>query len=362
MSITETTTQSAYTEQTIADLAQDIKNWGMALGFQQVGISDVQLPKDEQYLQDWLARQHHGRMDYMTKHGSKRSHPDELIPGTLRVISARMDYWPGTARAAKEALQDTGTAYISRYALGRDYHKVLRTKLAQLAERISSAIQPHHYRVFVDSGPVLEKALARNAGLGWIGKHTNLINRHAGSWFFLGEIFTTLPLPVDAAVNNHCGTCTACIDICPTQAIIGPYQLDARRCISYLTIELRNSIPIEFRQAIGNRIYGCDDCQLFCPWNKFAKATDEPDFTPRHRLDSSNLIELFTWSEDDFLKKTEGSAIRRIGYECWLRNIAVALGNTQTTPAVITALQARLQHNSAVVREHVSWALAQHQE
>lgn len=362
MSITETTTQSAYTEQTLAALAQDIKNWGMALGFQQIGISDVQLPEDEQYLQDWLTRQHHGQMDYMTKHGSKRSHPDELIPGTLRVISARMDYWPGTARAAKEAIQDSATAYVSRYALGRDYHKVLRTKLAQLAERISSAIQPHHYRVFVDSGPVLEKALARNAGLGWIGKHTNLINRHAGSWFFLGEIFTTLPLPVDAAVDNHCGTCTACIDICPTQAIIGPYQLDARRCISYLTIELRDSIPIEFRKAIGNRIYGCDDCQLFCPWNKFAKASDEPDFTPRHRLDSSSLVELFAWSEDQFLKKTEGSAIRRIGYECWLRNIAVALGNTQTTPAVITALQARLQHDSAMVREHVSWALAQHQE
>lgn len=362
MSITETTTQSAYTEQTLAALAQDIKTWGMALGFQQIGISDVQLPEDEQYLQDWLTRQHHGQMDYMTKHGSKRSHPDELIPGTLRVISARMDYWPGTARAAKEAIQDSATAYVSRYALGRDYHKVLRTKLAQLAERISSAIQPHHYRVFVDSGPVLEKALARNAGLGWIGKHTNLINRHAGSWFFLGEIFTTLPLPVDAAVDNHCGTCTACIEICPTQAIIGPYQLDARRCISYLTIELRDSIPIEFRKAIGNRIYGCDDCQLFCPWNKFAKASDEPDFTPRHRLDSSSLVELFAWSEDQFLKKTEGSAIRRIGYECWLRNIAVALGNTQTTPAVITALQARLQHDSTMVREHVSWALAQHQE
>lgn len=362
MSITETTTQPAYTEQTLEVLAQDIKNWGMALGFQQIGISDVQLAEDEQYLHDWLAQQHHGHMDYMTKHGSKRSHPDELIPGTLRVISARMDYWPGTARAAKEALQDTNTAYVSRYALGRDYHKVLRTKLAQLAERISSAIQPHHYRVFVDSGPVLEKALARNAGLGWIGKHTNLINRHAGSWFFLGEIFTTLPLPVDTAVDNHCGTCTACIDVCPTQAIIAPYQLDARRCISYLTIELRESIPIEFRKAIGNRIYGCDDCQLFCPWNKFAKASDESDFTPRHRLDSSSLIELFAWSEDEFLRKTEGSAIRRIGYECWLRNIAVALGNTQTTPAVINALQTRLVHDSVMVREHVSWALAQHQQ
>ena len=334
MSITETTSHPAYTEQDLTVLAQDIKNWGMALGFQQIGISDVHLPQDEEYLHDWLAENHHGQMDYMAKHGSKRSHPDELIPGTLRVISARMDYWPGTARAAKQALQDSDTAYVSRYALGRDYHKVLRTKLAQLAEHISHAIQPHQYRVFVDSGPVLEKALARNAGLGWIGKHTNLINRHAGSWFFLGEIFTTAPLPIDTPVENHCGTCSACIDICPTQAIVAPYRLDARRCISYLTIELRESIPIEFRTAIGNRIYGCDDCQLFCPWNKFAKPTEEPDFTPRHR----------------------------IGYECWLRNIAVALGNANTTSAVIAALQARLDHQSAIVREHVSWALAQHEQ
>lgn len=362
MSITETTSHPAYTEQDLTVLAQDIKNWGMALGFQQIGISDVHLPQDEQYLHDWLAENHHGQMDYMAKHGSKRSHPDELIPGTLRVISARMDYWPGTARAAKQALQDSDTAYVSRYALGRDYHKVLRTKLAQLAEHISHAIQPHQYRVFVDSGPVLEKALARNAGLGWIGKHTNLINRHAGSWFFLGEIFTTAPLPIDTPVENHCGTCSACIDICPTQAIIAPYRLDARRCISYLTIELRESIPIEFRTAIGNRIYGCDDCQLFCPWNKFAKPTEESDFTPRHRLDHSQLVELFAWSEAEFLKKTEGSAIRRIGYECWLRNIAVALGNANTTSAVIAALQARLDHQSAIVREHVSWALAQHEQ
>jgi epoxyqueuosine reductase len=345
---------------TLQTLANNIKAWGAELGFQQIGISDVNLQQDEQHLHEWLAKQYHGQMDYMEKHGRKRSHPDELIPGTLRVISARMDYWPGTARAAKQALQDGQAGYVSRYALGRDYHKVLRTRLAQLAERVSSAVETHSYRVFVDSGPVLEKALARNAGLGWIGKHTNLINRHAGSWFFLGEILTTLPLPIDAPVDNHCGTCTACMDVCPTQAIVAPYQVDARRCISYLTIELRESIPVEFRKAIGNRIYGCDDCQLFCPWNKFAKASSEMDFTPRNKLDSSQLVELFTWTEEEFLRYTEGSAIRRIGYVCWLRNIAVALGNAHSSEAIIKALQQRLTHESALVREHTLWALAQH--
>jgi epoxyqueuosine reductase len=346
--------------QALQTFTQQIKRWGEELGFQQIGISGLQLQQDELYLHKWLAQQYHGEMDYMAKHGSKRSHPEELIPGTLRVISTRMDYWPGTAREAKQALQDSQSGYVSRYALGRDYHKLLRSRLALLAERISNAIQPHTYRVFVDSGPVLEKALARNAGLGWIGKHTNLINRAAGSWFFLGEILTTLPLPIDTAVENHCGSCTACIDVCPTQAIVAPYTVDARRCISYLTIELRDSIPIEFRKAMGNRIYGCDDCQLFCPWNKFAKASDEPDFTPRQRLDSSSLIELFAWSEAEFLNRTAGSAIRRIGYECWLRNIAVALGNAHTTAAVIEALSARRQHASGLVREHVQWALQQH--
>jgi iron-sulfur cluster binding protein, putative len=345
---------------TLQTLANSIKTWGVELGFQQIGIADVHLPQDEHYLNEWLGKQYHGQMAYMEKHGSKRSRPDELTPGTLRVISARMDYWPGTARAAKQALQDEHIGYVSRYALGRDYHKVLRTRLAQLGERISAASEVHGYRVFVDSGPVLEKALARNAGLGWIGKHTNLINRHAGSWFFLGEILTNLPLPVDAPVQNHCGTCTACIDVCPTRAIVAPYQVDARRCISYLTIELRESIPLEFRKAIGNRIYGCDDCQLFCPWNKFAKASDEPDFTPRNKLDNSTLIELFAWREDEFLRNTEGNAIRRIGYECWLRNIAVALGNAPGSAAVVEALQQRLDHESALVREHVQWALAQH--
>jgi epoxyqueuosine reductase len=349
--------------ESLVQLKQMIIQWGLELGFQQIGISDVELNDDEQRLQQWLTQGLHGDMDYMARHGSKRSHPDELVPGTLRVISARMDYWPGTAANAKQALQDAELAYVSRYALGRDYHKVLRQRLAQLAERINVECEPHGYRVFVDSGPVLEKALARNAGLGWIGKHTNLINRHAGSWFFLGEILTTLPLPIDAPVHNHCGSCTACMEVCPTQAIIAPYTVDARRCISYLTIELRGSIPVEFRHAIGNRIYGCDDCQLFCPWNKFARATPEPDFTPRNNLDQATLIELFNWSEAEFLQRTEGSAIRRIGYECWLRNIAVALGNAfrnSAQPEALTAtLQSRLTHPSAMVREHVEWALSQ---
>lgn len=342
-------------------LATHIKQWGNELGFQQLGISAIELTEDERRLEHWLEQNRHGEMDYMQRHGNKRSRPGELIPGTLRVISARMDYWPGTARAARTALNDARSGYVSRYALGRDYHKVMRARLAELAEKITAAVTDHGYRVFVDSGPVLEKALARNAGLGWIGKHTNLINRHAGSWFFLGEVLTTLPLPTDEPVGNHCGSCTACMDVCPTQAIVGPYQLDARRCISYLTIELRGSIPLEFRRAIGNRIYGCDDCQLFCPWNKFAKSSQEPDFTPRHRLDAMRLTELFAWSENDFLKLTEGSAIRRIGYECWLRNIAVALGNAPTSHDVVAALLQRRSHESELVREHVEWALAQHE-
>lgn len=341
-------------------LTARIKHWGGELGFQQVGVSGIELAEDEQHLLKWLAQQRHGAMDYMQRHGSKRTRPEELVPGTLRVISVRMDYWPESARDADEALHDKERGYVSRYALGRDYHKVLRARLAQLAERIDSEVDQHGYRVFVDSAPVLEKALARNAGLGWIGKHTNLINRYAGSWFFLGEILTTLPLPVDTPANNHCGTCTACIDVCPTQAIVAPYQLDARRCIAYLTIELRDSIPEEFRAAIGNRIYGCDDCQLFCPWNKFAKASKEPDFAPRNRLDAAKLTELFAWSETEFLRRTEGSAIRRIGYECWLRNIAVALGNAPTSDEVVNALLQRRAHESAMVREHVEWALRRH--
>lgn len=346
--------------QQLHSISTDIKRWGVELGFQQIGISDILIPEDEQHLLKWLQNEFHGDMDYMQRHGTKRSRPAELIPGTLRVISARMDYWPGTARDAHDALTDISIGYVARYALGRDYHKVLRNKLTELGERINSIIGEHQYRVFVDSGPVLEKALARNAGLGWIGKHTNLINHNAGSWFFLGELLTNLPLPIDEPASNHCGTCSACIDVCPTHAIVAPYKLDARRCISYLTIELRTSIPEEFRPAIGNRIYGCDDCQLFCPWNKFAKATDENDFTPRHRLDSTALTELFLWSEEEFLKRTEGSAIRRIGYECWLRNIAVALGNAPHSDEVIAALNNRINHDSALVREHVNWALQRH--
>jgi epoxyqueuosine reductase len=278
------------------------------------------------------------------------------------VISARLDYWPPNAKAAARVLADPERAYASRYALGRDYHKLMRKRLERLAGKIRAAVGPFGYRAFADSAPVLEKPLARNAGLGWIGKHTNLINKHAGSWFFLGELYTDLPLPADTAANDHCGSCHACLDICPTRAITAPYRLDARRCISYLTIELRGSIPLELRRAIGNRIYGCDDCQLVCPWNKFAKTTGEADFAPRHALDDSALIALFAWSEADFFKRTEGSAIRRIGYVCWLRNLAVALGNAPTTPAVVAALAARREHPSELVREHVEWALAQHEE
>jgi len=346
-----------FTDHQLQAFTSDIKRWGLELGFQQIGISDVRIREDEDHLLRWLENKFHGEMGYMQRHGIRRSRPDELVAGTLRVISARMDYWPGTAHDAKDALTDELNAYIARYALGRDYHKVLRNKLAALGERINSVAQEHQYRVFVDSGPVLEKALARNAGLGWIGKHTNLINRHAGSWFFLGELLTNLPLPVDEPATNHCGTCTACIDVCPTQAIVAPYTLDARRCISYLTIELRTSIPEEFRDAIGNRVYGCDDCQLFCPWNKFAKPSDESDFTPRNRLDRISLIELFGWTEDVFLKRTEGSAIRRIGYECWLRNIAVALGNAPHSNDIIEALNSKTDYPSEMVREHVQWAL-----
>lgn len=339
-------------------LATRIKTWGAELGFQQVGIAAAELPEDERHLNEWLERQWHGDMDYMHRHGTRRTRPAELVPGTVRVISVRMDYSPPQARDPDAVLGDASLGYVSRYALGRDYHKVLRNRLQQLAERIEADIGPFGYRAFVDSAPVLEKALARNAGLGWIGKHTNLLNRHAGSWFFLGEIYTDLPLPSDEAPSNHCGSCTACIDVCPTRAIVGPYRLDARRCISYLTIEHHGSIPEELRPAMGNRIYGCDDCQLVCPWNRYANLSAEPDFRVRHDLDGASLVELFAWTEQEFLARTEGSAIRRVGYERWLRNVAVALGNAPTTAAVIDALQSRAGHPSALVREHVAWALA----
>ncbi len=343
-----------------AQLARDIKCWGRELGFQQVGITDTRLEEDETHLLNWLDADHHGEMRYMAAHGSKRSRPQDLVPGTLRIISVRMDYWPQQADPATGVLDDPARAYVSRYALGRDYHKVLRKRLQKLADRIVEQVGPFGFRAFTDSAPVLEKALAQKAGLGWIGKHTNLINRREGSWFFLGELFTDLPLPVDSPASNHCGSCQACIDICPTQAIIAPYRLDARRCISYLTIELHGAIPEELRKSIGNRIYGCDDCQLICPWNRFSRPSGESDFTPRHRLDSSTLIELFSWDEAVFLHNTEGTAIRRIGHISWLRNIAVALGNSPTATGVVEALESRRDHPSELVREHVQWALQQH--
>jgi epoxyqueuosine reductase len=341
-------------------LARQIKSWGKELGFNQVGIAGTDLPKDEARLNRWLADGYHGEMGYMARHGSKRSRPHELVPGTVRVIAARMDYQPVEQRSPNALLDDGRHAYIARYALGGDYHKVLRRRLQQLADRIADVAGPFGYRAFVDSGPVLEKPLARDAGLGWIGKHTNLINQDSGSWFLLGELLTDLPLPVDTPAKDHCGSCRACIDVCPTGAIVAPYLLDARRCISYLTIELRGSIPVEFRRAMGNRIFGCDDCQLICPWNKFARPTCEPAFAPRHGLDDVTMIELFGWSEAEWRQKTAGSAIRRAGYVGWLRNIAVALGNAPSSPTVVQALQARADDPSAVVREHVAWALAQH--
>jgi len=341
-------------------LVADIRRWGAELGFQQVGIADTDLSRAESRLGSWLARGYHGEMAYMERHGPKRSRPDRLVEGTVSVITARMDYLPNESTAPGELLNHPNKAYISRYALGRDYHKVLRARLSKLARKIEQAIGVFGHRVFVDSAPVLEKPLAEKAGLGWIGKHTNLINRDAGSWFFLGELYVDIELPPDNAEVSHCGTCRACIDVCPTSAIVAPYELDARRCISYLTIELQGEIPCEFRKAIGNRVYGCDDCQLFCPWNKFAKFSKEDDFTPRHKLDSAELVELFNWSEQQWLANTEGSAIRRIGYERWLRNIAVALGNAQSSPDVIAALEARSKSDSLLVAEHVQWALRQH--
>jgi len=294
----------------------------------------------------------------MARHGTKRGRPAELVPGTLRVVSARMDYLPDDALTPRAVLDDPTRAYVSRYALGRDYHRVLRSRLARLAGKLADAAGSAGYRAFTDSAPVLEKALARDAGLGWIGKHTNLLDRNAGSWFFLGEVFTDLPLPVDAPVSAHCGSCTACIDVCPTGAIVGPYELDARRCISYLTIELDGVIPEEFRAAIGNRIYGCDDCQLVCPWNRYAKQSAEADFRARHRLDRSSLLDLFNWSETQFLERTAGSAIRRIGYQRWLRNIAIALGNAPPSSEAIAALEARRVGAAPALLEHIDWSLA----
>ena len=343
-----------------AQLAQRIRALAREAGFQRCGISDIVLDEDEGHLRDWLAQGLYGSMDWMARHGDKRSRPAELIPGTLRVISVGLDYGRRDDQEAWETLADGERAYVARYALGRDYHKLMRQRLQRLAERIAEVVGPFGHRVFVDSAPVLERALARNAGLGWIGKHTCLIDRNGGSWFFLGEIYVDLPLPVDTPATPHCGTCTRCIDVCPTGAITAPYRLDARRCISYLTIEHEGAIPLELREPIGNRIFGCDDCQLVCPWNKFAKRSDEPDFRARNNLDEASLAELFAWTEEEFLQRTEGSALRRSGHQRWLRNIAVALGNAPTTPEVVAALESRRHCDDGLVREHVEWALARH--
>ncbi|AZC15982.1 MULTISPECIES: tRNA epoxyqueuosine(34) reductase QueG [Pseudomonas] len=346
--------------QDLPALAQSIKDWGRELGFQQVGISGLDLAEHESHLERWLAAGYHGEMEYMGAHGNKRSRPAELVPGTLRVVSLRMDYLPGDTQMAQRLAQPS-KAYVSRYALGRDYHKLIRKRVQQLAERIQQVIGPFGYRAFVDSAPVLEKAIAEQAGLGWIGKNTLVLNRKAGSYFFLSELFVDLPLPVDEPhASEHCGRCSACLDICPTNAFVGPYQLDARRCISYLTIELKNAIPEELRPLIGNRVFGCDDCQIVCPWNRFARTSGEGDFKPRHNLDNAELAELFLWDEEQFLSSTEGSPLRRAGYERWLRNLAVGLGNAPSTIPVLEALKARQDYPSELVREHVQWALAQH--
>ena len=345
-----------------AALSRDIVTWASELGFARCGISDTELDEHEKRFLAWLDDGFHGDMAYMERHGTKRSRPAQLEPGTTRIISVRMDYLPEFAADADRVLASPELAYVSRYALGRDYHKLMRKRLQRLAQRIEQKIGPFGYRAFVDSAPVLEKALAEKAGLGWIGKHSNLLSRQ-GSWFFLGEIYTDLPLPVSPETpQNHCGSCTSCISACPTEAIVAPYRVDARRCISYLTIEYRGSIPETLRRPMGNRIYGCDDCQLVCPWNRFSATTAESGFESRHDLDSSALSTLFAWSEDEFLERMAGSAIRRIGYECWLRNIAVALGNAPSGPAVLNALKSRVDDALPLVREHTRWALAQHQQ
>jgi epoxyqueuosine reductase len=347
------------TSQSLQVLAQQIRQWATEMGFQQMGITGVDLGEHEAYLQKWLDSDYHGSMEYMRRHGSKRSRPQELVPDTLRIISVRMDYLDLDTQPL-EILASPEKAYISRYTLGRDYHKLIRKRLSQLARRIEENVGGGQYRAFVDSAPVLERAIAEQAGLGWIAKNTMLINAESGSWFFLGEIYTDLPLPLDTPqTTKHCGTCTTCLDICPTNAFVGPFELDARKCISYLTIEHHGSIDPELRPLMGNRIFGCDDCQLCCPWNKFAQPTDEHDFHPRHGLADAQLTELLLWDEDTFLSRTEGSAIRRIGYERWLRNLAVALGNAPPSEQVINALLQRRKFPSAMVREHIEWALQQ---
>lgn len=347
------------------NIRQQIDVWAQDLGFQQLGVTDTQLVEAEQKFNAWIALNHHGEMSYMSRHGLKRSRPELLEPGTLRVISVRMDYFPEFQEQAELQLTQLDKGYVSRYALGRDYHKLMRKRLQKLAQKIDAQVKGYHYRAYVDSAPVLEKPLAEKAGLGWIGKHTNLINSRAGSWFFLGEIYTNIPLAIDAQQTNqaHCGHCTACLDACPTQAIIAPYQVDARRCISYLTIELKGSIPVKYRHAIGNRIYGCDDCQLVCPWNKFSSISSEMDYQSRYQLDNSSLISLFNWTEEQFLSRFQGSAIRRIGYQSWLRNISIALGNLlakdKQNEQIIKLLKQRLHNANEILTEHFQWALNQ---
>ena len=341
-------------------LAENINIWSRELGFQQVGISDVDPGEHEVRFIEWLENKYQGNMDYMGKHGSKRYHPDELVEETSRVISLRMDYLPEDSRMI-EVLKNKNKGYISRYTLGRDYHKLIRKRLNQLTQKINEAMGGYQFRAFVDSAPVLERAFAQKSGLGWFGKSSMIINREAGTYFFLGEIFTNIPLPIDEPYEkDHCGQCTACLDLCPTNAFVSPYVLDARRCISYLTIELKGSIPEELRSLMGNRIFGCDDCQLVCPWNRFSKASKESDFSPRKQFTTPDLLELFNWTEEDFLKLTEGSAIRRAGYESWLRNTAIALGNAPTSIEIIEALKNKLDYPSDIVEEHVRWALDQH--
>nr|BAL54128.1 Fe-S cluster binding protein [uncultured Gammaproteobacteria bacterium] len=342
-------------------LKQQIQTWGKALSFDAIGIASIDLNAASARFKRFLAAGWHGQMDYLAKHGEKRFRPELLVPGTVSVICARLNYLPEPLQAMRQALGDPNRAYLSRYALGRDYHKLIKRRLLVLARKLEERIGPFGYRVFCDSAPVLEKPLAQQAGLGFYGKHTNLIALKQGSFFFLGEIYTDLPLPPDPPLpKSYCGSCRACLEVCPTQAIVAPYQLDARRCISYLTIELHGPIPEELRPKIGNRVFGCDDCQLVCPWNRKAQLTRERDFLPRHGLEKASLVELFAWSEAEFLAKTEGSAIRRLGYERWLRNLAVGLGNAPPSLKVLSALKARLNHPSALVREHVSWALAKH--
>lgn len=343
------------------DLPAKIRLWAAELGFADAGIAELTLDDDVAHLKRWLAQGLHGQMQFLGENLDKRAHPAGLMANTVSVISVRLDYKPEAA-VAEAVLADGEAAYISRYALGRDYHKLVRSRLLKLGAKLEAEIAPHGYRVLADSAPALEKALARNARLGWIGKNTLLLNRQAGSWFFLGELYTDLSLPRDAAplAVNHCGSCTACLDVCPTKAFISPYRLDARKCISYLTIEHRGAFPVELRALMGNRIFGCDDCQLVCPWNRYAQTTVESDFTPRNGLDSAKLVELFGWDEAGWLQRTEGMALRRLDHARWLRNIAVALGNAPRSDAVLAALSARREHPDEAVREHVAWALARH--